>query len=127
MAIFGAAAGVYFVTRDVVSAVVVVGVGAIFGAFGVRKPQVLEYMIDGTGVHIGQKSYGYDLFKSFSVLEDGGMHSILLMPAHRTGLPITIYYEPKDEATIVEAIGASLPLEAREPAAIDRFMSKIRF
>jgi hypothetical protein len=127
LAIVVVAVAIYALTRDVVSAVVIGIVGVTFGAFGARKPQVLEYIVDSKGIHIGHKTYPYVQFRSFSVLEDDGTHSIFLMPAQRFGLPINIYYELKDEGTIVEALGANLPLEERKAALIDRLMSKIRF
>jgi hypothetical protein len=118
---------VYFVTRDVVSSAVIGVAGLAFAVFGARSPRVLDYTVDGTGVHIGQKFYPYGNFKSFSVQEEEATRSILLMPTQRVGLPITIYYDPKDEDEIVEVLGSNLPHEPREVSAIDKFMRKIRF
>jgi hypothetical protein len=123
-----AAAGVvYLITKDVVSSVVIAVVGLAFTAFGARKPQVLNYAVDGHGLHIGNKSYPYSTFRSFSVLEEDGARNILLMPVKRFNLPITIYYEPADEARIVAVLGSILPHEDRNVPVVDRFMSKIRF
>jgi hypothetical protein len=127
LAIVVVAIAVFFVTKDVMSAVVIGVAGLLFAVYGARPPQVLDYSVDGTGVHIGQKFYPYTTFRSFSVQEEDATRSILLMPAQRIGLPITIYYDPKDESEIVGVIGANLPHEMREVAAVDKFMRKIRF
>lgn len=121
------AAVVFLLTKDYVSPVVVVVLGVAFAAFGARKPQVLEYAIDNTGVRIGQKHYPYELYRTFSVIEEDAVRSILLMPMQRFNLPISLYYDPADEVRIIEALGAHLPHEDRKPAAVDNFMRRIRF
>lgn len=121
------AAVVYLITRDYISPVVVVVLGIAFAAFGARKPQVLDYQIDNSGVHIGPKHYPYELYRTFSVLEEDAVRSILLMPIQRFNLPISLYYDPADETRIVEVLGAHLPHEDRKPAVVDNFMRKIRF
>lgn len=121
------AALVFLVTRDKVSSVVVAILGIAFVVFGARKPQVLEYSIDSTGVRIGQKQYPFGLFRTFSVVEEDAIRSILLMPLQRFNLPISIYYDPADEQTIVEALSAHLPHEERRMSPVDNLMRKIRF
>ena len=118
---------VYVVTRDYVSPAVMIVLGIAFAAFGARKPQVLEYGVDNGGVHIGQKSYPYGMFRTFSVLEEDAIRSILLMPLQRFNLPISIYYDPMDEQRIVEALSLHLPHEDRQVGPIDNLMRKIRF
>ena len=119
--------GVYFLTHDLISTFVIGVSGLAFSAFSARPPQVLNYLIDSSGIHIGQKTYPYKNFRSFSLQDEGPIRSILLMPAQRVTLPITIYFDPKDEAKIVQALGTSLPHEMRGTPAIDKFMRKIRF
>jgi hypothetical protein len=123
----GVTMAVYFITREWISAGVVLILGISFAVFGARKPKTLEYAVDSTGVHIGPKQYPYSLFRTFSVVEEDAIRSILLMPMQRFNLPISVYYDPADEEKIVEALGSYLPHEDRQPAAIDRFMRKIRF
>ena len=118
---------VYLATRELVSTVAVALVGLSFGIFAMRKPQVLQYTVGNEGLEIGQKQYSYHLFRSFSVMEEEAIHSILLMPLQRFNLPITIYYDPEDEGAIIAVLGAFLPHEQREVSPIDRLMSKIRF
>ena len=121
------AAVVYLLTREWISFSVVMILGLSFAAFGARKPRTLEFVVDHSGVHIGQKLYPYSMFKSFSVIEEDAIRSILLMPLHRFNLPINVYYDPTDEDKIVDTLGSYLPHENRDPAAIDNFMRKIRF
>lgn len=118
---------IYLVTREWISAVVVGVLGIAFAAFAARPPGVLDYALNNQGVHIGSHVYPYGMFRSFSVLQEGGVQSILLVPLQRFGLPITIYYDPADEERIIEVLGGHLPHENRNPSPIDNLMRKIRF
>lgn len=122
-----AAALGYLITRDPVVSGTFLLVALIFGVAAGRKPRVLDYGVDSHGIVIGQKQYPYGLFKSFSVIQEGPIRSIFLMPVKRFNPPMSLYYPPDGEQHIVEMIGAHLPQEAREQDAIDRFMHKIRF
>lgn len=118
---------VYLITRDAVSPAVVVVLGVAFAVFGARKPQVLEYSISSAGVQIGQKLYPFGLFRTFSIIEEDAVRSILLMPLQRFNLPISIYFDPSDEQKIIEALSAHLPHEERRMSPVDNLMRKIRF
>lgn len=118
---------IYLFTREWISSVAV-GIGVLlFAVYGIRPPQTLEYAVDSRGIHIGARSYPYAKFRSFSVLEDDALHSIMLMPMKRFDLPITLYFEPADEQQIANVIGGHLPHEDRKTPPVDRLMSKIRF
>lgn len=118
---------VYLITRELVSPVVVVILGISFAFFGARRPQVLEFAVTNTGVQIGQKHYPFGMFRTFSIIEEDAVRSILLMPLQRFNLPISIYYDPADEQRIIEALSVHLPHEERDASPVDRFMRRIRF
>lgn len=127
LAVAGLAGVVYLITDDLISPIVILIIGVAFTVFAGRPPQTLEYSIDGTGVHIGSKSYPYDRFRSFAVLADEPIPTIMLTPIRRFDLPINIHFDPADAEKIIEILGNYLPGEEREAPAVDRFMSKIRF
>ncbi len=122
-----ATAFIYFITKDVVSTVAVAVIGMAFVAFAGRRPQILEYSVDGQGVHIAHKLYPYDHFKSFLLLEDQAVPTVILQPSRRLGLPVTIHFEPADADKILEVLGSHLPGEANNAPPVDRLMSKLRF
>ncbi len=121
------AAVIYLVTRELISTVVIAVLGAAFALFAARPPRVLDYALDHHGVQIGDRAYPFELFRSFSVLQEGAMRYILLMPLQRFGIPITVYYDPADENQIIDMLGAILPREDRNPSPVDSLMHKIRF
>jgi len=119
---------VYLITGgDVLSAVMVCIAGIIFGVFGARRPQVLEYSVGVDGVTIASKYYGWSEFKSFALLDEGVIHSILLLPLKRLMPSISIYYAPEDEGKIMNILATYLPIEQRQQDPLERLMHKMRF
>ncbi len=119
---------VYFFTQgDRISAGMIVVVGAVFGVMAARTPRVLEYSVNSSGVQIGPKFYGYGELKSFAILEEGVIRSILLLPLKRFMTSISIYYDPADEDKIVRVLSAALPVEQRSQDPLERLMRRVRF
>jgi len=123
----GLAGLVYWLTRDFISSGVVIVIAIIFGVFATQRPRVLEYFVDSHGITIGAKNYPFEIFKSFSVNEEGNIHSLLLMPMKRFMPIITVYYEQKDEEKIIQKVADFLPFEEYRQDVVDNIMRKIRF
>jgi hypothetical protein len=118
---------VYLVTRDLISVTVVLVATFLFGLYAGHKPRQMEYRLDANGLSVGQKRFGYDAFRSFAVLEEGAIPSIVFMPLKRFAVPTTIYYPPEEEDKIVGVLADRLPMEQRGHDAIDRLMHRIRY
>jgi hypothetical protein len=118
---------IYVLTRDLFSAVIIAVIGIAFGAYAARQPQVLNYKLDRTGVHIGDKFYPYAKFKTFTIIDEGALSSIMFMPLQRLMPPLTIYYAAEDENKIVEILSDYLPHEDRQLDIFERLARKIRF
>lgn len=121
------AAIIYLLTHDKVSTGVVVVAAFILGIYAARKPRVLEYRLDDTGLSVGGKAYSYNLFKSFAVVDEGAFASIVLMPLKRFMPVLTIYYAPEDEPKILKMLSEHLPVEEHRYDAVDSFLRRIRF
>ncbi|HSD56456.1 MAG TPA: hypothetical protein VLA92_04885 [Candidatus Saccharimonadales bacterium] len=121
------AAIIYLVTHDILSAVIIIVVAILLAVSGSRKPRVLHYRINDSGLAIGDKFYPYSEFKSFSVMEEGAFSSVMFLPLKRFMPPISIYYEPADEERIINVIAYFLPLENRRHDVIDNLVRRIRF
>ncbi len=118
---------IYLLTRDVTSVVLLSILGIVFAVFAGRKPEVLEYSIDNSGIQVGRKLYPINVFRSFSIIQEGAIRSILLMPLKRFMPAISVYYAPEDETKIINALGDLLPHEDRKQDPIDKLMLRIRF
>lgn len=121
-------AGIIFVlTGDVISTISTILIGLLFLGFASRKPRVLNYQISTQGIAVGDKGYPFNSIKSFAVIDEGNLHSIMLIPVQRFMPAVSIYFDPQDEEKIVETLGGFLPHEDREQDFIDRLMHRIRF
>lgn len=128
LAIIVLAGFVFLVTNgDIISVVSIFLIGMLFLAFASRKPRTLNYRINKDGVTVGEKLYSFSTIKSFAVIDEGSLHSIMLIPIQRFLPAISLYFDPQEEQKIVETLGGYLPHEERKQDAIDRLMHKIRF
>jgi hypothetical protein len=120
-------AAIFLITRDFVSVGVVIIGAILLGIYGGHQPRQLQYQLDTSGLGIGQKHFGYDQFRSFSIIPEGAFDSIVFMPLKRFAIPTTIYFAPEDKDKIVTMLVDRVPFEERGHDAIDRLMQRIRF
>jgi len=118
---------VFILNRDKFSTGVIIIAGLLLGIYASHQPRQLEYEINQNGIGIGGKYHSYDEFKSFSVVPEGAFSSIVFMPLKRFGVPLTIYYAPNDEDTILDVLSDQLPFEAHHFDLIDSILKRIRF
>ncbi|MDQ3123975.1 MAG: hypothetical protein M3Q14_04835 [bacterium] len=121
------AAIVYVVTRDMISTIVTLILGAMMGIFAARQPRTLQYRIDNHGIYIGERFFSYDSFKSFSIAREQAMGFISLMPLKRFMPPLSIHYEPQDEDHIANTLADYLPYEEHKADLVDNLSRKFRF
>ncbi|MDL2341576.1 MAG: hypothetical protein QFB87_00660 [Patescibacteria group bacterium] len=121
------AALVWLMTKDTISALVVIVGAAVLGGYGSRPPRELTYQLDTNFLTIGDKNYDLDTFRSFTVDDQQAFASVNLMPLKRFAPALSIYFAPDDEAAIVDLLSLRLPLEQHHDDPIDRLMRKIRF
>ena len=118
---------IYFIAnKDLFAAGTIVVLGLIVGAFAGRKPSQITVELSVGGINVGQRSYGYNLFKSFSILHDGSLTSLNLTSVKRFMPPVSAYFDPKDEKRITNLLGEHLPFEERKASAIDRLSFRLR-
>jgi hypothetical protein len=117
----------YLLTKDKISTAVIIFTVVAFGVFAARKPRTQQYGLGRDGVIIGQKGYGFEEFKNFSVTEDGTIASIVLMPMKRFMPPLTIYVLPEMEDRVMDYLSAFLPFEQHKSDAVDSLLRRIHF
>jgi hypothetical protein len=119
--------GAYFVTRDIVPTIMVAAIAIIFGVAANRPPRTLTYRIVPGGIYVGRQFYPFKEYKSFSLVEEGAFSNITFWPLKRFGLPLSLYYDPKDEETIATILSNHVPMQPHQIDLADRVMRAIRF
>jgi hypothetical protein len=118
---------IWLLTRDTITSIVVIVAAITFGFYGARQPRQLQYSLDGRGLSIGQRHFFYEQFRSFSIMPEGAVSSIVFMPLKRFAMLTTIYYDPADEPKIIDLLIDRLPHEDRQKDMFDRLLWRIRF
>lgn len=121
------AAGVYLITKDAFSVTVLLIMAVIFGIAASRKPRVVTYRIDSSGLTIGNKFYPYAAHKSFAMAQEGPFTTIVLTPLKHFAFPVGAYLAPESRDKVLEILSDHLPLERKEAGAIDHLMHRLRF
>lgn len=119
---------VFFITQHSIFSTVVVVLAAItFAMYAHQKPRTLKYRLGASSITIGDKQYKYDDFRTFSVMQEGMLQSIVLQPLKRFMPPLTLYFANEDGEKIFDVLAKHIPHEERRPDPIDNLMRRIRF
>jgi hypothetical protein len=121
------AALLWFITKDWVTTGVVIFAGIMLSMYGARRPGEIQYQLDDYGLSIGQKHFGFNDFRAFSLVPEGAFASIALLPVKRFAPMTTLYFDPEDGDKILEILGNHLPQQPMKPDVIDSLMRRIRF
>lgn len=121
------AAGMYFITRDKFTVVAILMMAIILGVAGSRKPRVMTYRLDSSGLTAGKKFYPYSEYKSFTMPDDGPFTSVMLTPLKRLSLPVGAFLAPDSQKKALDLLSSHLPLERGEQGLFDELMRFVRF
>lgn len=107
------------------SAVILMGIA--FLLLSLRPPANIPYSVDiAEGMRIGDHLYPFDNYRSFGVVIEEGIYSLVLTPARRWGLSLVMYFPEEVGEELVDLVGQRLPMEQVKPDAVDRFIRRLR-
>ncbi len=90
-----------------------------------RAPDVLQYILSRKGIHVNDKLFNFDQFKSFGVVSYNGSHSVVLVPRKRFQIGQTLYFPEEIGEQLVDMLAERLPMKEVAPDAIDRLLAKL--
>jgi hypothetical protein len=118
---------IFLVTHDKIASAFVLFCAVLLGVFASRQPRQITYTLGSTGFEIANKFHSYDDFRSFGIVPEVGISSIVLMPLKRLSQTITIYYDQVNEDEITEILVARLPYEDHKHDPFEKLLRKIKF
>lgn len=121
------AALIYFLTKDLFAGVITMVLGIIVASVAHRKPRKIEYELTSEGLKAGDKYHYFSEFRSFALIYEGQLGSLMLIPLKKFAAPISIYIENDDEGSIVTLLGEHLPMEKRTADKVDTLSRRLRF
>ena len=90
-----------------------------------RAPDTLQYILSRKGIHVNDKLFTFDQFKSFGVLSYNSAHSVVLTPRKRFQIGQTLYFPEEVGEQLVDMLAERLPMKEVAPDAIDRLLAKL--
>jgi hypothetical protein len=122
----GLAAVMYLLVKDYFATGAILIVGVVTVIYTSHKPKHQEYELSSVGIKIGEKSYDFSMFRSFSIVYEGEHTSIHLEPIKRYMPPMTVYFPPEKEQQITETIGNFLPFQNRQAGMTERLSHRFK-
>ena len=118
---------IYLLSRDLISIIFIAITGVLFAIIASRKPKQVQYIIDNKGIKIGNRTYSFADFKSFSIQRDGMIGYVNLMPLKRLLPELSIYYAPNEEQKILNALSLHIPHDQVEESLVDKLFKNLHF
>jgi hypothetical protein len=91
-----------------------------------RPAALLNYSASHAEVVVGQRTYSYDTFRSFSVTAKPTQNWITLIPRKRFAMPIVMYFPEDVGEQLVDLIASHLPMSERKPDLLERLIIYLR-
>lgn len=117
----------YFLTKSVVTPVVVAIGGIMLGIFGTHRPKQIDYGLDSRGIRIGTKQYAYEEFRLFIVAPQSIYPEVTLIPTKRFMPSLSLRYTPEVKDKALSMLADHLPFEERRLDLVDNLMQRIHF
>lgn len=90
-----------------------------------RPPAINDYILSRKGLHVNDKLYSFGQFKSFSIVQNRGVNSVVLVPRKRFQVAQTLYFPEEVGEQLVDMLAARLPVREGTPDMIDRFLARL--
>ena len=126
LATLAAVAVAIFVVKSITFAILIPVMVLALLVYIRRAPDTIQYTLSRKGLHVNDKLYAYDLFKSFGIVTHNNMHSAILVPRKRFQLGQTVYFPEEIGEPLVDMLASRLPMKDLAPDAIDRLLAKLR-
>lgn len=118
---------IYLLTKDKVTSAIIIFALITFGVFASRKPREEQYALTPQGIQVGNKSFAFHDFKTFSIADEGSAASVVLMPLKRFMPALTIYVTQDVEEQVVDFLSFYLPFSQHKTDAVDGLLRRIHF
>ena len=115
-----------FVFKSPTFAVLVPVMAVALALYVRRPPATIDYTVSRKGIHVNDRLYTFDQFKSFSVVRQETTNHVVLIPRKRFQLGQNIYFPTEIGEKLVDMLAARLPMKETSPDIIDKLLAKLR-
>jgi hypothetical protein len=116
-----------FYTKSYTFSALVVVMAVALMIYSSRPPRAIQYTLSGhQGLYIGEKLRPLSQFKAFGLIDEGGNHSIILLPIKRFSPGVSVYFPAEAGEKIVDILGKRLPMEKMKLDFLDVIVRRLR-
>jgi hypothetical protein len=115
-----------FIMRSWSFAVLVPAMAAALMIYSHRPPQMLSYVLSTKGIYINEKLHPMSEFRSFGVMKDEQLPSLMLIPVKRFRPSLTVHFPQEAGEAIVDMLGQHIPMQELKYDALDKIVRKLR-
>ncbi len=119
--------GFYFLTKEIITSIVIILFASVFVYYAARKPKQLHYKIDQHSIEIDNKTYLMSDFKSYSIADEGKIINISFSPIKRFAPVLPIYINQDDSDKLFALLSQTLPYNEEKRDVVDNFFERIKF
>lgn len=115
-----------FLVRSITFAILIPAMAAALMIYSHRPPRVLNYVLSSKGIFINEKLHPLSEFKSFGVMRDEAILSMMLIPVQRFRPGLTVHFPEEVGEAIVDFLGSRIPMQDIKLDAFDRIIRTLR-
>lgn len=114
-----------FVIRSLSFAVLIPAMAAALMIYSHRPPRMLNYVLSTKGLYINEKLHPLSEFKSFGIMQEEALPSVMLLPVQRFRPGLTVHFPAEAGEAIVDLLGQRMPMQEIKLDAFDRIIQKL--
>jgi hypothetical protein len=114
-----------FVIRSWSFAILVPAMAAALMIYSHRPPHMLSYVLSAKGLYINEKLHPMNEFRSFGIMKDESIPSLMLIPVKRFRPGLTVHFPDEMVEAIVDLLGQRIPMQELKLDALDHVIRKL--
>ena len=114
-----------FVMKSWSFAILVPAMAAALMIYSHRPPRTLSYVLSGKGIYINEKLHPMSEFRSFGIVRDELIPSLMLIPVKRFRPGLTVHFPAESGEAIVDLLGSRIPMQELKLDMFDHLIRKL--
>lgn len=114
-----------FVAKSWSFTLLVPAMAAALMIYSHRPPRMLTYVLSSKGLYINEKLHPLGEFRSFGVLREESLPSIMLIPVKRFRPGLTVHFPEEAGEVIVDMLGSRIPMQELKLDMFDQLIRKL--
>ena len=117
---------IYLITRDLITAIVIVFCGITLLVYSIKKPRSVNYKLTDSSLYVSGKAFKISNFKSFSINNHGLEKAISLVPMKRFYPYLYINLNQEVSADVIQRLSQIIPIQKPSTDIFESFLRLIK-